>query len=129
MTRRHEQLASAIDAALRQVIARGVQDPRVTGLITVTTVEVLSDLSETRVGVSVLPEDREELAVHGLQAAASHLRKEVGRLVQTRTIPPLRFRADRSLKRQAALLHDIDLAREDLERRGKAQPPAEETTP
>lgn len=129
MSHRLEQLASAIDAALRQVLARGLQDPRISGLITITHVRVLPDLSEASVGVSVLPDDRTELVVHGLQAAATHLRREVGSLVQTRTIPPLRFRADQQYKRQAALLHDIDRARDDLARRESARTEPPEAGP
>lgn len=117
MSRRAEQLASAIDQAVRQILTRGLQDPRVSGLVTVTSVRVLDDLSEAVVGISVLPEDKEELTIHGLQSAAAHIRREVGKLVETRQIPPLRFRADRSAKKQAALLHDLDKARADLERR------------
>lgn len=126
MNHKAEQLGAAIDTALRQVLAKGLQDPRVSGLVTVTQVKVTADFSEAHVGISVLPEDRAELAIHGLQAAATHLRREVGKLVQTRSIPFLKFRADNSFKRQASLLNDIDRAKQDLERRDAAKAAARE---
>ncbi|CAG0948730.1 Ribosome-binding factor A [Phycisphaerales bacterium] len=126
MSRRSEQLASAIDLAVRQILSRGLQDPRISGLITVTSVRVIDDLSEAHIGISVLPEEKEPLTLHGLQSAAAHIRREVGKLVETRQIPPLRFRADKSTKKQAALLKDLDLAKADLERRAAESPDREE---
>lgn len=123
MTTRHAaQLAAAIDRAVREVIARGLQDPRVAGLITVTGVTLSPDLREAEVGVSVLPPEREELTLHGLRSAAAHIRREVGELISTRTMPQLRFRLDHSARKQAALLRDLDRAKADLEARSKGQP-------
>lgn len=122
MNRKPDQLAAAIDQALRELLSRGLQDPRVGGLVTITTVRITADLSEAIVGVSVFPEEKGVLTLHGLESAGPHLRRQVSNMIQTRTIPPLRFRLDRALKLQASLLHDLDRARADLEMRGKSRP-------
>src|SRR5262249_32472702 len=109
-----------IDRAVREVFARGFNDPRIAGLITITGVRVLEDLSRAVVGISVMPQDKEELTLHGLRSAAPYVRREVGELIQTRQMPQIEFEADRSIKKQASLLRDLDRVREDLAKRGGA---------
>ncbi|MDX2132635.1 MAG: 30S ribosome-binding factor RbfA [Planctomycetota bacterium] len=129
MTNRHtEQLTAAIDRAVREVLARGLQDPRVSGLITVTEVRLSPDLREADIGVTVLPLEKEPLTLHGLQSAAAHIRREVGDLVHTRQMPVLRFRADHTVRKQAALLRDLDRARADLEARERGSSGEEATS-
>jgi ribosome-binding factor A len=125
---RISRLESAIERAVREVLARGLGDPRVRGLVTVTGVRVLPDLSEARVRVSILPAEGAEVAMHGIVSSAGHIRREVGRLIDTRVLPPLRFELDDSLKREAAVLRDIDRAKEDLARR-EHRPPTPPDSP
>ncbi len=107
-----EQMASALMRAVQQIIARGLQDPRVSGLITVTNVRVTPDLAEAFISVSVYPEDREKLTLHGLESAKAFIRREAGDLIKSRSIPAFVFRLDRSLKVQAGVLQDINRAME-----------------
>lgn len=111
MSHHHEQLTAAIERGVREVLARGVQDPRVGGLITVTKVRVTPDLARAVVGVSVLPADKGTLTLHGLAAAAPYLRREVGKLLRTRQMPQLAFELDESIKREAGILKALDQAR------------------
>lgn len=115
-----ERLAASIERAVREVLSRGLADDRIRGLITVTGVKVLGDLTEATINVSVLPEDKEELTLHGLNSAASHVRHEVGELIETRQLPKFRFRLDRSLKMQASVLAALEAAKDDLEKRKAA---------
>lgn len=115
-----ERLAASIERAVREVLSRGLADDRIRGLITVTGVKVLGDLTEAIINVSVLPEDKEELTLHGLNSAASHVRHEVGELIETRQLPKFRFRLDRSLKMQASVLAALEAAKDDLEKRKAA---------
>lgn len=114
---RVERLAAAVQRGIQQVLARGLGDERIRGLITITEVKVLGDLSEAVVGVSVMPAEHADLTLHGLNAAAPHIRHELGDLVDTRALPRLRFKLDRSLKKQASLLSAIDQAKADADRR------------
>jgi len=103
MSIRAQQIASTIRRAVQESIARGVHDPRIRGLVSITRVNVTDDLSEAFVHVSVLPADRAELTLHGLQSAAPKIRTAIGRKIRLRTMPRLSFRLDESLKKQAAL--------------------------
>src|SRR5204863_7128593 len=71
VSRRSDQFGAELTRAVQEVLARGLQDPRVSGLITVTGVNVTENLSDATVSVSVLPEDRQELTLHGLRGAAA----------------------------------------------------------
>jgi len=110
VSRRTEQLASTLQRAIQDVIARGLSDPRISGLITITSVRVSPDLREAIVMVSVLPEERQELVVHGLKHAAPHIRREIGEHIRSRQLPTLQFRLDESLKKQAAVIRAISQA-------------------
>jgi len=125
MNRRLEHLTAAIERGVREVLARGLHDPRVQGLITVTGVRVLSDLSRAIIDISVMPAEKQDLTFHGISGAAAYIRREVGELVSTRELPKFEFRLDTSLKKQATLLAAIDRAKSEL----KELPPTPEADP
>lgn len=110
MNHKAEQTGAAIQRAVQEVIARGLQDPRVSGLITVTNVRVTADFAQAVISFSVLPEERETLVHHGLDAAKNFIRREVGEKVRMRQLPQFVFKLDRSLKREAAVLKEINRA-------------------
>lgn len=108
MTLKQDQLASTIERALRERFSRGFHDPRIGGLITITTVKVTQDLKFADVGVSVLPAEKQALTLHGLEAAARHIRREIMDNVASRTMPDLRFIEDNSLKKQAGIMGALE---------------------
>ncbi len=108
MTQRSDQLASAIDRAVRDVLIRGFHDPRISGLITVTGVKVTQDGREAFVGISVYPAEKSQLTIHGLQNAAAFIRREVGDMIRIRTMPQLTFQLDESLKKQAEVIAALE---------------------
>ncbi|MEO1009368.1 MAG: 30S ribosome-binding factor RbfA [Planctomycetota bacterium] len=113
MSAKRERLVSSIERGIQQVLARGLQDPRIRGLITITRVEITPDGKFADVGISVLPEEHQELTLHGLRSARRHVRREVGELIRTRAMPELRFRLDTSLKKQAEVLDALAQVREE----------------
>ncbi len=113
MTRRTEQVASALHRAVQEVLTQGLSDPRLEGLlVTVTQVHVGDDLADATVRVSVLPDRNPSAAVHALNDAAGFIRRKAADRVDLARMPGLVFRLDKSLKKQAAVLREIsDLAR------------------
>lgn len=107
MSLRTERLGATIQRAVQQVLARGLADPRVRGLVTVTSVSVTPDLKRADVLVSVMPAEDEALTLHGLRAASGYIRREVGKLVRIKTMPHLEFAVDEGLKRQAGVLEAL----------------------
>jgi len=103
MTVRTQQVASSIRAAVQMSITRGLNDPRIRGLISITRVSVAPDLSEAFIHVSVLPEEHSTLTLRGLESAAGHIRSSLRDSVRLRKVPRLIFRLDESIKKQAKL--------------------------
>lgn len=128
-SRKHGQMASSIQRELQAALARGLSDPRIRGLVTITAVEVLEDLTEARINVSVMPDEHAELTLHGLRAAAGHLRRKVGDRVRTRSLPKFVFRLDDKFKKQAGVLDAIARARADDERLSESSPTLESPEP
>ncbi|MFM7260879.1 MAG: 30S ribosome-binding factor RbfA [bacterium] len=97
------QVAGEIRRAVQAEISRGLNDPRVQGMVSVTEVEVLPDFSEARVKVSVLPEQKAPLTLSGLRAAAGFLRRRVMDDTRIGRVPRLVFEVDERFKRETAL--------------------------
>lgn len=102
---------------MQEVLARGIADPRIRGLITVTGIKLSDDGAHAAVSVSILPADRQELTMHGLRAATAHIRREVMARVRIREMPRLEFRLDESIKKQGEVFAAINRATEERERR------------
>ncbi|HMN41138.1 MAG TPA: 30S ribosome-binding factor RbfA [Phycisphaerales bacterium] len=109
---RMEKVESTIARAVQQVIARGLQDPRAGGLISVVRVDVSPDMATAMVFISVYPEEKQELSMHALRHAAKHIRREASELMAIRKMPSLDFRLDLSLKRQAEVFDALAKARQ-----------------
>ncbi|MEX2219125.1 MAG: 30S ribosome-binding factor RbfA [Phycisphaerales bacterium] len=122
--RRPEQLATILHRAVQARLDKGLADPRIGGLITVTEVKVSSDLKTATVSVSVMPHEKQDLTLHGLRSAARHIRREVGDQVAVHRMPELSFRLDKSLEKQAGVLGAIARATEERERKESASQPS-----
>jgi ribosome-binding factor A len=111
MNRRAKQVASNIGQAVTSVLARGLSDPRIRGMITVTEVEMTDDLLQARIRVSVMPEEFEALTMHGLRAATGHIRREAMKKIHLRSMPTFEFFVDEGLKNQRKILELLDKAK------------------
>ena len=107
MQHKREQLESTLQKAVSQIVAAGLSDPRVRGLISVTKVKVNSETHEASIFVSVLPEEHQKMTIDALNHAISFFRSEINKKVRIRRVPRLRFKADDSLKKQARVLDEI----------------------
>ena len=81
-----------------------VKDPRVTGMISVTAVDVTPDLKQGKVYISVLDKEDCDQVLRGLRSAAGYLRRELGRSLNLRSTPELTFIRDDSMAKGARIL-------------------------
>lgn len=81
---------------IADIIMRKVKDPRI-GFVTVTGVDITSDLKIARVYISCLNEGEKELTLEILNSARSFIRSEVGKRVRMKVLPSLEFRVDESI--------------------------------
>ena len=119
MTQRTDQVASTLKRATQEVLSRGLADPRVQGLITVTRVDVSADLANATLYCTVTPHDHEELSMHGLKSAAKWVRRQVADKVRFRRMPQFRFQIDEQLLKQQEVLASIAEAMQEDERRAQ----------
>jgi ribosome-binding factor A len=102
--RRPDRVAEAIREEVATFLAEGVKDPRVTGLVTVTGVDVTRDLRHARIFVSIMGTDEERAqTLEGLGSVAVHLRGRIGRALRLRSAPELDFQFDRSIASAARI--------------------------
>ena len=81
-----------------------VKDPRVSGMISVTAVDVTPDLKFAKVYISVLDQEDNGQVLKGLKSAAGYLRRELGRALNLRHTPELTFFQDDSMSKGAHIL-------------------------
>lgn len=112
--------------AVQEVLARGLNDPRVRGLISITAVRVSPDLSCATISVSIMPEEASTLAMHGLNSAVPYVRSELRKRIRMRRVPQLTFKLDQSLKKEAEIIARINAARAADEQRRLASAQSEE---
>lgn len=125
-SKRLARLNEQLKRELAELIQTELRDPRV-GLVSVTAVQVASDLGSARVFVRVLGNEAERAeSLEGLVAAAPYLRKLLGQILQIRRIPELRFQEDRTLERARRI---EDILAEVLPAGGQESEPGESDPP
>lgn len=107
MSHRIKQIESLLKRTISEVLTRNLSDPRVAGMVSVTKVELTSDLRNANVYVSVIPPQYQHRTMSGLQHAAGHIFSLVQKKVALRTVPQLKFQLDESLKKQGLLWEAI----------------------
>jgi len=110
---RENRVGQEIQRLLPDLIRNEVRDPRVTGLITVTMVEVSHDLAHAKVFVTVLGDESVTAStLEGLDHCAAFLRSALSQRMRVRTVPALKFVYDESVERGARLTRLIETALE-----------------
>jgi ribosome-binding factor A len=117
---RERRLGQEIQRLLPDLLRLELKDPRVTGLVTVTAVEVSHDLSQAKVFVTVLGSPDSDLTLEGLNRGSAFLRSSLAQRLRSRTVPALHFVYDASVERGARLTRLIESAVSD-DRRGKGR--------
>lgn len=111
MSIRSERVAGQLMAELGNLITSQLRDPRLSALVTITRVQLTSDLREAVVFVSVMggAEERES-ALKALLSATGYLRREVGQRLRLRHVPSLQFKFDVTIEEGDRVLEAIDTA-------------------
>jgi ribosome-binding factor A len=126
ISRRQEKVASFIRHEIAEMILRELNDPRLTGLVSVTRVKVSSDLSSADVFITSMgTPGQQNAALLALQSASGIMRTKLTHTMNLRVAPFLKFHIDEALKKEIAVLELIRKANEEREAVG-GQPAAEE---
>ena len=100
---RSHRVADFIQRELSELIRTELKDPRVSSMVTVSSVEVTRDLGTAKVHYTIMnPQEGErESTDEALKKAAGFLRRRLAPRLNTRSVPQLRFYYDDSIERGA----------------------------
>lgn len=102
--RRQQRVAEEIQRRSSQFIREELKDPRI-GFLTVTGVEVNSDLTHATIFISVLGDEREQRdTMAALRRARGLVKRDIGDWLQIRTTPDIQFKEDHSIERGTRIL-------------------------
>jgi len=95
---RTDRINAIMQRAIARIVREEIKDPRV-GMITIQEVRTVRDLSQAKVYFTLLQEDADIKQVEKiLQKASGFIRRQLGREIQLRTIPELKFVYDTSIE-------------------------------
>jgi|ERR1019366_166266 ribosome-binding factor A len=124
-------LGSTIQRELAEMILRDLQDPRLTGLPSITRVQVSPDLSNADVFITVMgTPGQQTAALNALKHSAGLMRHKLTKSLTLRQAPFIKFHIDENLKKEIELLTLLQKVSEeqaelDRKRGGEASMPEE----
>lgn len=109
-TRRQEKIARVIREVVSDVVANHLNDPRITGFVSVTRVEVMADMRSADVYLSIFAS--EEAAKDKTFAAITHARTRIQSFLagalESKFCPVLRFHVDEQFRKTLDVMRLID---------------------
>ena len=110
MTLRNERIRKTLMKEIADIIQKELKDTRISGIVSITDLEMSHDNSFAKVYFSVFSTDEEKKAktIEALEENVSKIRYEVGKRIRLRLTPELRFIPDDSLERGAKVSDLID---------------------
>jgi ribosome-binding factor A len=118
MTQRTERVSALLREEISVLLRDDLRDPRMSGLVSITYVDVSPDLRNASAFVSVLGSDDDRAStMQALQHARPFIRRELGRRLRLRTIPDVRFVSDTSIEQAQEL---TDAMRRNAQDRGES---------
>ena len=111
-TRRQEKVARIVKEAVSDAIARHLSDPRLSGFVSVTRVDMAADLRNANVYISVFGgnEADQNKAFAAITHARSRIQSLLASQVQSKFCPVLHFYKDEKFKKTLDILNLIDKA-------------------
>ena len=120
---RQGRLGEEIRKITSELLLREMKDPRLSGMVSISSVEVTADGSYATVYVSIFGDDaknaeQQENVLAALKSAKGLIKKEIGRQVKLRHIPELIFKPDNSLeygRHITSILNKLDIKHDEAE--------------
>ena len=113
---RAERLAEEIKKVVSEMLYRDLKDPRLSGMLSISGVEVTKDSGYATIFVSVMDDENKEDVLAAFEGAKGLFRKEVGRQVKLRHVPELRFKLDTTQEYSRhieSILEGLDIKRDE----------------
>lgn len=96
------------------IIRDEIKDPRMTAMVSITSVKVSKDLRYAKVFVSIFSKNEEEKneTFAALKSASGYIRREVGQRINLRNTPQIIFELDDSISYSMRIEELIDKVKE-----------------
>ena len=105
---RKKRLEELIKRIVADTILQEIRDPRI-GFVTVTSVKLNKDYSSAEVWVSVIGDEKEKKkTLHGLKSAAGFIQYQIGKEVNIRNTPKVKFCLDNSIESGVEMVNILD---------------------
>ena len=109
MSLRNERVRKTLMKEIADIIQKDIKDARISGIVSITDVELAHDNSYAKVYFSVFASDEaKKQTIDALEDNVSKIRYEVGKRIRLRLTPELRFIPDDSLERGTRIMDLID---------------------
>jgi len=111
-TRRQEKVARIVKEAVSDAIAHHLNDPRISGFVSVTRVDMTTDLRNANIYISVFGSDEagQNKAFAAITHAKSRIQSLLASQIQSKFCPVLHFYKDEKFKKTLEILNLIDQA-------------------
>ncbi len=107
--KRISRISEEVKKVVSDLLFKGLKDPRVNSMTSVTNVEVTRDLRFAKIYVSVLgSQEEKEASLEGLESAKGFIRKEIGSRIDLRYAPEPLFYLDDSIEQGIYMTKLID---------------------
>jgi ribosome-binding factor A len=109
-SRKLQKMARVIRESVSKTISQRLSDPRITGLVSVTEVEVSPDTKSATVYLSILTTDEQarSLTFQGILSGAGVIQYHLGRDLISRFCPHLQFKLDTKMQQTLRTLKLIE---------------------
>ncbi|NMB27693.1 MAG: 30S ribosome-binding factor RbfA [Tissierellia bacterium] len=107
--KRINRISEEVKKIVSELLTRGLKDPRISSMTSITKVEVTGDLRYANIFVSVLGDKSvKEETLEGLESAKGFIRKEIGNRMDLRYVPEPIFHLDESIEQGIYISKLID---------------------
>jgi ribosome-binding factor A len=123
-TRRQEKVARVIREVVSDAIANHLSDPRITGFVSVTRVEVMADLRSADVYLSIfaLKESAKDRTFAAITHARARIKSFLAEALDSKFCPVLRFREDEQFRKTLEVMKLIDQVANERQNKGTDPP-------
>lgn len=109
MVSRAERVRKALIREVSDLLRKDIKDPRISGLVSVTDAEISQDCRHAKVFISVFGSDEDQKhTMVALDSSTGFIRSEIGKRIQMRFTPELKFILDNSLERGSRVTQLLD---------------------
>lgn len=109
-TRRQEKVARVVREVVSDVVANHLNDPRITGFVSVTRVEVMPDMRSADVYLSIFASDKgaKDRAFEAITHARARIQSFLADALESKFCPVLRFHEDEQFRKTLEVMKLID---------------------